>query len=146
MIRRSIFVLGLPALLVAACGGDGSEASSADRTIAIDMRDNAYRPARVEVTKGETVRFVFRNRGKVAHDAFIGDEPAQVDHEMEMSKEPAGGMDHGGGDDAAITVESGEEGELTHTFDESDETDGLLIGCHEPGHYEGGMKVAISVT
>lgn len=56
----------------------------------------------------------------------------------------AHGGGHGGGSDAdAITVEPGDTGELTHTFDESGEFE---IGCHEPGHYEAGMKIDVTVA
>jgi uncharacterized cupredoxin-like copper-binding protein len=41
------------------------------------------------------------------------------------------------------TVEAGETGELSHTF-EADED--VLIGCHEPGPYEEGMRLNIDVT
>jgi uncharacterized cupredoxin-like copper-binding protein len=40
-------------------------------------------------------------------------------------------------------VEAGESGEMTYTFRAGDE---LLIGCHEPDHYEAGMKVTVNVT
>jgi uncharacterized cupredoxin-like copper-binding protein len=57
------------------------------------------------------------------------------------------GMDMGGADsedaEGGITVEPGERGELTYTFQAGDE---LLIGCHEPGHYAGGMKITIDVS
>jgi uncharacterized cupredoxin-like copper-binding protein len=46
-------------------------------------------------------------------------------------------------DDDAITVEPGKLGSLTHTFKAGD---GLAIGCHEPGHYAAGMKLAITVS
>jgi uncharacterized cupredoxin-like copper-binding protein len=40
-------------------------------------------------------------------------------------------------------VEPGEEGEITYTFGSAGE---LMIGCHEPGHYEAGMNVAVNVA
>ena len=40
------------------------------------------------------------------------------------------------------TVEPDETGEITHTFAEGDR---LLIGCHEPGHYEAGMHGTITI-
>ena len=129
---------------LAACGRDaGDGAADAGRSVEIEMRDVAFSPTSLDVKDGETVRFVFRNTGKLAHDAFVGDEKAQDDHEKEM-REPgdAGGMHHGGDDDA-ITVEPGESGELTHTFRTGDE---LLIGCHQAGHYAAGMKVTVDVS
>ena len=141
--------LALAVLGLAACGGDDDSASDEEtgtRTIEVEMRDIAFEPDEVDVRAGETVRFVFTNVGEVKHDAFIGDEAAQEDHEMEMRDEDeGGGMDHGdgGAEEEGLTLDPGEEGELTHTFDEGDE---LLIGCHQPGHYEAGMTVSVNVT
>ena len=136
------------ALAAAACGGDddsGTVSSSGDeRTIEIEMRDIEFEPTSVDVERGETVRFVFTNEGDVAHDAFVGDDDAQAEHEETMSEDD-GGMDHGGGGDDgnAITVEPGDTGELTYTFDTAGS---LLIGCHQPGHYDAGMILEVNVT
>ncbi len=126
----------------------GTEAGSAagesgTRTIEIDMRDIAFDPAQVDVSLGETVRFVFANSGAVPHDAFIGDAAAQTDHEMQM--QGADGADHmsessGSGDDG-VTVEPGGRGEIVHTFAAGEE---LIIGCHQPGHYDAGMRISIN--
>jgi hypothetical protein len=58
----------------------------------------------------------------------------------------SGGITHGTegeGDDAAITVEPGQTGELTHTVDASED---LLIGCKEPDHYDVGVKMTIDLA
>ena len=135
------------AVLAAACGGgDGDNDAATDaRTVEIAMRDIEFEPTSVDVERGETVRFVFTNEGAVAHDAFVGDDDAQAEHEETMSEDD-GGMDHGGGDDDdgnAITVEPGDTGELTYTFDTAGS---LLIGCHQPGHYDAGMILEVNVT
>jgi uncharacterized cupredoxin-like copper-binding protein len=143
--------LALGALGLAACGDDDTTTTGTQdqpRTIEIEMRDIAFSPDEVDVQAGETVRFVFTNTGAVRHDAFIGDEAAQDEHEMEMRGSGDMGDDNGGGHDSmseegGITVEPGESGEITHTFAEGDE---LLIGCHEPGHYEAGMRVMVNMT
>lgn len=107
------------------------------------MRDNRFTPSTLSVDEGETITFRFLNRGSIRHDAFIGDEDAQKEHEAEMPESEEG---HGGGhastESDAITVKPGEAGSLTHTFDERGE---IMIGCHEPGHYDAGMVVEISV-
>ena len=147
--RIMAITLALAVMSLAACGGDdeASAPESGTRTIEIEMRDIAFSPDEVDVRDGETVRFVFTNVGEARHDAFIGDDAAQDDHEMEMrDQDDAGGMEHGeeeDGSDEGITVDPGEEGELTHTFREGDE---LLIGCHQPGHYAAGMKIAVNVS
>ena len=147
---RSVFAaLVVATLTLAACGDDDTTAgtASAPRTMEIEMRDIAFSPDEIDVQAGETIRFVFHNKGAVAHDAFIGDEAAQDDHEMEM-REMGGMGDSDGGHDATddeggITVMPGETGEITHTFSEGDN---LLIGCHEEGHYAGGMRIMINMT
>jgi uncharacterized cupredoxin-like copper-binding protein len=127
--------------LVAACasGSDSAGNTAGARTVHVNMRDNAYSPDHLAIRRGETVRFVFRNMGKVAHDAVLGNEKAQSDHEMEMSS--GSGMHHGGGD--AVTADPGKTAMLTHTFRNGGD---LLIGCHELGHYAAGMKLTIDVA
>ncbi len=149
-MRRAFGILIIAVgVVAAACGGGdsgnttGSGASaSATRTVRIEMRDIAFTPKTVEVKKGETVEFVFTNAGKLPHDAFIGDAEAQTGHEEDMRAAEEHGGGHGGDTDA-ITVEPGKSGELTHTFDAAGTT---LIGCHQPGHYEAGMQVAVTVS
>jgi uncharacterized cupredoxin-like copper-binding protein len=117
----------------------------------INMVDIAYEPSTVEVQAGETVRFVFHNEGATLHDAFIGDAAAQADHAREMRIVTAdshpmgeGTMAHASADGSAgINVAPSETGEITYTFDQPGT---LEIGCHEPGHYEAGMKVAVTVA
>jgi uncharacterized cupredoxin-like copper-binding protein len=135
-------LLAAPLLVVAACGGGGHSAhdgAAAARTVEVEMRDIHYEPASVSVRAGETVKFVFRNVGEAVHDAFIGDEAAQAKHEKEMRD----GGGHHGGDDHAVTVNPGKTASLTYTF-KGGET--LLIGCHQAGHYQAGMKVNVTVV
>lgn len=142
-MKPSTALLAFPlALLAAACGSDGTTSSDdpSARTVEVEMRDIAYSPTELSVEVGETIRFVFENTGDVAHDAFVGDEAAQADHEGEMMS-PDGGMHHGGSD--AITVEPGDTGELTYTFDDAGT---ILVGCHEQGHYAQGMKITVAVS
>lgn len=130
-------------LVVAACGGDdgvkGAAGGEADRTVEIEMVDIAFKPNQLSVKAGETIRFVFLNRGEIEHEAVIGDEEAQAAH-----KEGVHGGGYGGSKQAPrVEVFPGETGELTHTFEKPGQ---LLIGCHEPGHYDAGMRVDITVS
>ncbi|MEY2477720.1 MAG: hypothetical protein QOG87_3035 [Actinomycetota bacterium] len=145
-MKRSLtlFVAAL-ALVGAACGGDATPSGSGDatRTIEITMRDIAFEPTSLQVSAGDTVRFVFTNEGKVDHDAFIGDAAAQADHEKEMRASGDAHAGHGGDAEGSITVAAGDTAELTHTFEEPGE---VQIGCHEPGHYDAGMKIDVTVA
>jgi uncharacterized cupredoxin-like copper-binding protein len=128
-----------------ACGGSSEphQWSARDRFVDVVMRDIAYDPGRVDVARGETVTFVFHNTGKVVHDAFLGDEAAQTNHEQEMGEAGMAGMtgmDHHDG--SGTTVQPGQVVTLTHTFREAGST---IIGCHEPGHYQAGMKMTVRV-
>jgi uncharacterized cupredoxin-like copper-binding protein len=88
---------------------------------------------------GETVRFEVTNAGAIQHEFFIGDADAQAAHEAEMVE--MGGMAH---DELnGISVGPGETKELEHTFGTPGE---ILIGCHEPGHYAGGMVATATVN
>ena len=139
------------AVVLAACGGGSSTAT--DNTVKVEMTDNKYEPTSVSVRRGETVTFEFTNDGKLVHEAFIGDDAEQESHAMEMSGSSTGSSDatmdmghgggHGGSGDEMLTLDPGKSGSLTHTFDSSGT---VIIGCHQPGHYEGGMKATVTVA
>ena len=141
----TLSLAALAAAVLAACGSGSDSSSAADRTVEVTMKDIAFEPETVTVKKGETVRFVFRNAGKIDHEAFIGDAMAQTAHEQDMRKGGRdGGHDGGHGDEKmAVTVKPGKTAELTHTFDM---VETMEIGCHQAGHYEAGMKLTIEVT
>jgi uncharacterized cupredoxin-like copper-binding protein len=89
-------VAAVAALMLAACGGDhdhGSDAgaSAPTATFEVDMRDTAFAPKRLSVPADTRVTFVFRNRGKLVHEAFLGDEAEQRAHDAEMVGDGAGG-------------------------------------------------------
>ena len=140
--RLALAAISTLAVLTAACGGGSSSGTaSGTRTIDVDMHDIGFSPTNATVKAGETVQFVFHNKGAIAHDAYIGDETAQMSHESQMSTmSEMGGMEHG---NDGITVDPGKTGTLTHTFDHAGTT---LIGCHQQGHYAAGMKMNVTVT
>lgn len=167
-----IVILIAGAGTLAACGGGQSTtATGGGRVVAIEMRDIAFSPTSVTASKGETITFRFTNKGKVVHEALIGDQATQQEHAMSMSMSSSpgesssmsmsstsssptdtgmGGMNMGGATTSnpssaskMLTLDPGKKGELTYTFDQPGS---FLIGCHQPGHYEAGMRVAITVS
>lgn len=138
---RIIFPIAAVVLLIAGCTS-GSTASPADgdlRMVRVSMTDDLrFEPAEITVQAGETVRFEVTNGGETVHEFLIGDEAAQEEFEMEMAE--GSGMEHE--TDAGVSVQPGETEAFEYTFTESGE---LLAGCHEPGHYDGGMVATISV-
>jgi uncharacterized cupredoxin-like copper-binding protein len=158
MKRALVLSVALVTTLVA-CGGDDDSSAGADtlRTIEVAMTDMAYAPNRIDVESGESVRFVFRNDGAVRHEAVVGTLAEQEAHNSDMA---AGDGDHTGMDMGSaphgegtpepqtseihgVTVEPGETVEMTHTFDSAGPT---MIGCHEPGHWEAGMRLDVDVA
>ena len=135
-MKRLIVVGMLLLTMLAACS---TPATDAVRTIEVTMTDDLrYDPEAITVTAGETVRFVVRNEGAAVHEFLIGTEEEQAAFEAEMSD--GHGDDHG--DEAGVSVDPGAAGEFSYTFAEPGE---LLIGCHEPGHYDGGMVAVVTV-
>ncbi|MBI2778108.1 MAG: hypothetical protein HYX57_12735 [Chloroflexi bacterium] len=99
--------------------------------------DLRFAPATYTVQAGETVRFEVKNAGQAVHEFLIGDVAAQDAFEMQMS---GGGMTEDG--DAGVSVEPGQTETFEYTFAGAGE---LLAGCHQPGHYAGGMVATITV-
>lgn len=126
---------------LAACAPSGGGASSpgqGPRTVQVTMTDDLrFAPAEYTVQAGETVRFAVKNAGQAVHEFLIGDEAAQDAFEMQMS---GGGMTEDGA--SGVSVEPGETETFEYTFAEAGE---LLAGCHQPGHYAGGMVATITV-
>lgn len=153
-LQRLAIGAGAVALALTGCTSTSSPAASG-RTVQVTMVDNSFQPDRLDVRKGETITFRFTNKGAVKHEAVIGDDAMQAEHHEEMMRSTgssstapqASGMEHGGAKPGAsaatATIEPGATAELTRTFAA---TGTLLIGCHEPGHYESGMKVNLNVT
>ncbi len=63
---------------------------------------------------------------------------------MREAEDDANGMDAMGteAEGDGITVDPDESGELTYTFDQLGT---IEIGCHQPGHYDAGMRVTVTV-
>lgn len=81
-------------VLTAACGEGAQSNSTSDaadgtatgpRTVDVAMEDMKFVQPELTVQKGETIDFQFTNNGQVAHDAFVGDNAAQMEHESEMA-------------------------------------------------------------
>ncbi len=145
--------------------GQPADAAQATRTVEVTLGDIYFEPKSLDVKKGETVRFVLVNKGRLMHEFNLGDAAMHAAHQQEMLKMTASGMltptgmkhdmagmDHGMShaegamkhdDPNSVLVEPGKTAELTWTF--TDAT-GLEFACNIPGHYQAGMvgKVAIS--
>lgn len=153
-MKRTFFValVAVAALAGSACASLGADGSSdqmegtvpggaadpakATREIVVEASDDLrFDPATLEVEAGEVVTFVVRNIGRTDHEFVLGDEAYQDMHDMESDADM---MEMGN----AVTVAPGGTKELTWRFDDAGK---VLYGCHEPGHYEGGMVGSVDV-
>ncbi len=118
--------------------------SDAQRTVSIAMietsgGDMLFKPRRVEVQKGETMRFIIINMGEIDHEFVLNDRRGMALHKELMEELTEMGHD----DPNAVRLVPGEAGEIIWKFTNSGQFE---FACLIPGHYESGMKGDISVV
>lgn len=119
--------------------GKPGDATKVTRTIAVDMTDNMrFSPAKIAVKKGETIKFVVKNSGRIKHEMVLGSVKELNEHAAMMKKMP--GMEHA--DKNMVVVEPGKTGEIVWQFSKAGKFDFV---CLQPGHFEAGMKGKIAV-
>jgi uncharacterized cupredoxin-like copper-binding protein len=120
-------------------GSPGKE-REVTRTVEVSASDNMrFTPGKLDVKQGETIRFVVKNVGRVTHEFSIGDRASQRAHALMMKQMPD--MKHED-DSTTISVDPGQTRFILWKFDKKPASR-LEIACHEPGHYEAGMKMAV---
>lgn len=120
--------------------GIAGNAKTAGRTVEFTMSDAMrFAPAHVDVKRGETVRFVLKNDGKLMHEFVIGGKKELDEHAALMARFPA--MEH---DEPYMAhVAPGKSGEVIWTFNRAGD---FQFACLIAGHYEAGMVGTIRVT
>lgn len=119
--------------------GRAGDARNAARTIRIEMDDTLrYSPDRIAVKRGETVKLVVHNAGKLPHEMVIGTQEELRAHAEAMRAHP--GMKHE--EPHMVQVPPGATREIAWTFTNAGT---FSFGCLVPGHWEGGMKGDIVV-
>jgi len=115
-------------------------AADAKRTITVNMLDSMrFNPQSITVKQGETIKFIVKNSGKVKHEMVLGTEKELKEHYEVMKKNPE--MEHA--DENQITVQPGKSGEIVWQFTK---TGKVNFACLQPGHYDAGMRGAVSVS
>lgn len=124
----------------AASLGEPGKAADATRTVEVKMTDAMrYQPASIAVRKGETIRFLVKNEGKLKHEMVLGTTKELKEHAALMQKFP--NMQHA--DPNMVSLEPGTSGEMVWHFTKAGKFD---FACLQPGHMEAGMKGKIDVT
>lgn len=123
----------------AAALGQPGDAGKVGRTIEITMSDTMrFSPSSVTAKKGETIRFILNNTGKLKHEMVLGSIKELKEHAAMMQKMPE--MEHA--DANMASVEPGKTGDLIWQFTKAGKFD---FACLQPGHFEAGMKGKVVV-
>lgn len=119
--------------------GRAGDPKKITRTIKVGMDDTMhFTPGDVVLKRGETIKFVVRNEGKIMHEMVIGTMKELKEHAELMRKFP--GMEH---DEPYMAhVAPGKNGELLWQFTRAGE---FFYACLIPGHLEAGMIAKITV-
>jgi uncharacterized cupredoxin-like copper-binding protein len=109
------------------------------RVIKLAMSDAMrFTPADLTVARGDTVKFVVHNGGKLLHEMVIGTPADLKEHAAMMQKFPE--MEHA--DSNMAHVKPGRNGEIVWQFTQAGE---YQFACLIPGHFEAGMVGKVTV-
>src|SRR3990172_3973440 len=109
------------------------------RNVEVEMNDAMrFSPASIRVKRGETIRFIVRNTGKLKHEMVLGTIEELKEHAELMRKFPE--MEHA--DPNQASVEPGKTGELIWQFTDAGTFD---FACLQSGHFEAGMVGKVHV-
>ena len=119
--------------------GKPGDPSKVSRTVEVDMSDAMrFTPAKINVKKGETVRFVVKNSGRLKHEMVLGTAKELREHAELMKRFPE--MEHE--DPNQLSLDGGKTGELVWQFTRVGTFD---FACLQPGHFDAGMHGKIAV-
>lgn len=120
--------------------GIAGDAAKVVRNIDVSMGDDMrFKPVKVEVQEGETIRFRIRNTGALLHEFVIGTPAENARHAELMMKFP--GMEH---DEPYMAhVDPGKTGEIVWTFNRAGDFE---FACLIAGHFQAGMVGTITVA
>jgi uncharacterized cupredoxin-like copper-binding protein len=141
--------------------GKPGKASEVSRSVTITMTDNRYSSEKIDVKKGETIRFIVENKGEFVHEFNIGTakmhkanqkemmmmvehgvlEPDKINH-AQMKMDMGGGKTMEHNDPNSALLEPKKSQEIIWKFDTDTE---IEFACNVPGHYESGMVGKISI-
>jgi uncharacterized cupredoxin-like copper-binding protein len=112
------------------------------RVVQVSMREGdgkmLFVPDRVEVKRGEQIRFVLTNVGELDHEFVLATTEENLKHAEEMQKNPD--MEHD--DPNARKVAPKKKGEILWRFSKAGTFE---FGCLIPGHREAGMTGTVIV-
>lgn len=119
--------------------GIAGDPKNVSRAVQLGMIDGMrFAPSALKVRRGETIRFIVKNNGKLMHEMVIGTMKDLTEHAALMKQHP--GMEH---DEPHMAhVAPGKTEEIVWQFNRPGE---FHFACLVAGHFEAGMVGKISV-
>ena len=116
--------------------GEPGNPKKPSRRIEVTMREGdgkmLFSPDRIEIKRGEQVRFVLKNAGELDHEFVLATGEENLKHAEEMKKNPD--MEHDDPNSKRVAPRKGSE--LVWRFTKRGSFE---YGCLIPGHREAGM-------
>ncbi|MBQ0821894.1 cupredoxin family protein [Microvirga sp. HBU67558] len=126
-----------------AAGEPGDPKKSVARTIEVTMKETddakmLFEPNKVEIKRGEQVKFVLKNHGQVDHEFMLDSIENNAKHKVQMQKNPD--MEHDDPNGKRLAPMGSNE--IVWRFTKAGTFE---FACLIPGHYESGMHGTVVV-
>ena len=112
--------------------GEPGDPKKPSRTIEVEMSEMEYTPSRIEVKRGEQVRFMIRNAGKEDHEFLLATTEENLKHAKAMMENPQ--MEHD--EPNGVRLAPKKSAEILWKFTHAGSFE---YSCLIPGHRDGGM-------
>lgn len=150
MKKTVTFVLALAALSISSAGahedhghasfsaGEPGDPRKPARTIEISLSEMSYEPSKINVKRGEQIRFVLRNVGKEDHEFLLATPKENLAHAEVMKKHPH--MEHD--EPNGVRLSPNKTAEIVWKFTKAGTFE---FSCLIPDHREYGMVGQVTV-
>ncbi len=122
--------------------GEPGDPKKPARLVQVTMQEGSEKmmfiPSRIEIRRGEQIKFLLRNNGELDHEFILATTEENVKHAEEMKKNPE--MEHD--DPNAKRIVPKKTSEIVWKFSKAGEFE---YGCLIPGHRDAGMIGTIIV-
>jgi uncharacterized cupredoxin-like copper-binding protein len=118
--------------------GEAGDPKRPARTVEVEMREMEYLPSKIEVKRGEQIRFVIHNTGTEAHEFLLATTEENLKHEAVMRKHPD--MEHD--EPNGLRIAAKQSGEILWKFSKPGTFE---YACLIPDHREYGMTGKVIV-
>lgn len=141
-VATSNSVLADPGHKTSYTAGEPGDKRKPARVVQVTMNETSgkmvFIPDRVEIKKGEQIKFVLKNNGELDHEFVLATTGENVKHAEEMKKNPE--MEHDDPNSKRLVPKK--SGEIVWKFSKAGQFE---YGCLIPGHREAGMVGTVIV-